>query len=300
MKHIFFAAAVLLASFGLCRAAEEERVTFGVLVWNGKSKGAQQWEAVGRHIAQRLGRPVDIEPLEFKEVLPAAEAGSVHFFTADPSMFVTAQRDYGAKPVLTMKNATVGTDSIGSVIFTAADNQAVNSLSGLQGKKFGALRRWSFAGWQMAEKEFADAGIDVYSFVHTLRFFETPQAVIKAVISGAVDAGTVPTGLLEREAANGEIQMEDVKILEKKFHSGFPYACSTVLYPGFVLARTAAVDDKLANQVAEVLKELSPDDPALKDAGVAGWVDPLDYSGIKELHGQLKGMEAAEPLITSR
>jgi ABC-type phosphate/phosphonate transport system substrate-binding protein len=188
-----------------------------------------------------------------------------------------------------MKNAVTGTDLIGGVIFTTANNKSINGLTNLKGKKFGAVRRWSFAGWQMTEKEFQDAGIDAYTFVSTLRFFETPQAVIKAVLAKQVDAGTVPTGFLEQAEANGEINMDDVKILEKKHHRDFPYLCSTVLYPGFPLAKTARVDKKLAAQVTAALKALTPEDQALKDSGLLGWINPLDYSGIEIVRTQLRG-----------
>ncbi|WP_417911045.1 phosphate/phosphite/phosphonate ABC transporter substrate-binding protein [Candidatus Electronema sp. PJ] len=290
-RFLFIAGVFWLAFAASCQAAEDKfaKITLGFLTWNGPFKGQQQWEATGEYLAKKLERPVEVLPLEFKEVLPAVEAGKVDFFTADPSMFAAAKVNYGAVAVATMKNAVTGTDLIGGVIFTTANNKSINGLTNLKGKKFGAVRRWSFAGWQMTEKEFQDAGIDAYTFVSTLRFFETPQAVIKAVLAKQVDAGTVPTGFLEQAEANGEIKMDDVKILEKKHHRDFPYLCSTVLYPGFPLAKTASVDKKLAAQVTAALKALTPEDQALKDSGLLGWINPLDYSGIEIVRTQLRG-----------
>ncbi|WP_417913057.1 phosphate/phosphite/phosphonate ABC transporter substrate-binding protein [Candidatus Electronema sp. TJ] len=289
-KGILAAAAALLLAFAaLAQAAAEGDVKIGFLVWNGPFKGMQQWQATGEHLAEKLGRPVTVLPLEFKDVLPAVEAGRIDFFTADPSMFATAKAQHGAEAVLTMKNPVIGTELIGAAIFTSAKNNAVNGLTDLRGKKFGALRRWSFAGWQMAELEFQDAGLDAYGFISTLRFFETPQAVIKAVLSGQTEAGIVPTGLLEMAAESGELSLEDVKILEKKHHKDFPYVCSTVLYPGFVLAKTAGVDPQLAGQVAAILKKLKADDKALATAGVTAWIDPLDYTVIEKMQSRLRG-----------
>ncbi|MCW5198783.1 phosphate/phosphite/phosphonate ABC transporter substrate-binding protein [Desulfobulbus sp. F3] len=286
-KILAATAAMLLAVAALSQAAG--KVTIGFLVWNGPFSGRQQWAATGEYLAEKLGRPVEVLPLAVNEVLPAVESGSVEFFTADPAMFVTAKTRYGAEPVATMKNAVTGSEEIGAVIFTTAGNEKINGLSNLKGKKFGAVRRWSFAGWQMTEREFSDAGVDAYAFFHTLRFFETPQAVIKAVLSRQVDAGTVPTGLLELAAADEEIALEDLKILEKKHHRDFPYLCSTTLYPGFPLAKMPSVDKKLAAQVAAALKTLKPEDQALKDAGLTGWIDPLDYSEVEKMLEQLRG-----------
>ncbi|XOF33311.1 MAG: hypothetical protein ACL93V_15100 [Candidatus Electrothrix sp. YB6] len=61
------------------------------------------------------------------------------------------------------------------------------------------------------------------------------------------------------------------------------------LYPGFPLARTASVDQKLADQVAAVLRSLQPDHRAVQEAGIAGWIDPLDYTEIKMVQEQLRG-----------
>ncbi len=288
MKGKMLAAAVafLLSLGGAVQAAEE--ITIGFLVWNGPFSGRQQWAATGEYLAEKLGRPVEVLPLAVNEVLPAVENGNVEFFTVDPAMFAVAKAKYGAEAVLTMKNAVTGTELAGAVIFTAAEKNRINGLTDLKGKKFGALRRWSFAGWRMTEKEFLDAGIDAYTYLHTLRFFETPQAVIKAVLSRQVDAGTVPTGLLEQAAASGEFDLTHVRILEQKHHSDFPYLCSTVLYPGFPLAKTATVDKKLAAQVAAALKALKPEEQPLRDSGLTGWIDPLEYSEIEKMLGQLR------------
>ena len=301
MKRIVQAVLVaFLLLFAVACHAAGGGITIGFLVWNGPFDGHRQWAATGRYLAEKLRQPVKVRPLSYQELLPAVAAGRVDFFTADPSMFITAKRKYEAEAVATMKNAVIGTEYNGAVIFTTASEKSINGLSNLRDKKFGALRRWSFAGWQMAEKEFKDAGIDAYTFFHTLRFFETPQAVVKAVLSGKVDAGTLPTGLLEREIALGNGTMGEFKILARKFHKDFPFACSTVLYPGFVLAKTAKVKPELAEQVADALKELEPGDRPLVAAELDGWVDPLDYSGVAEVLGQLKGMSPTGRRVSLR
>lgn len=300
MRRILLAAlaALLFLSAAVCQAAGG--ITIGFLVWNGPFDGQRQWAATGRYLTEKLRQPVRVLPLSYQDLLPAVAAGKVDFFTADPSMFITTQGKYGATAVATMKNAVIGTEYNGAVIFTAATEKSINGLSNLRDKKFGGLRRWSFAGWQMAEKEFKDAGIDAYTFFHTLRFFETPQALVKAVLSGTVDAGTLPTGLLEREIANGNGTRADFKILARKFHRDFPFLCSTVLYPGFVLAKTAKVEPELAAQIATALKELEPGDAPLVDAELDGWVEPLDYSGVAEVLGQLKGMSPTGRRVSLR
>ncbi|MCI5131625.1 MAG: phosphate/phosphite/phosphonate ABC transporter substrate-binding protein [Candidatus Electrothrix sp. EH2] len=291
IKKISAVLALLLIFIGPSFATQKEKsnnkVTIGILSWRGPLGFTKSWEGTGKYLTEALGRPVVMRPLEFKEVLPAVKQGTVDFFTADPSMFMTAKMQYGAREVLTMK--LINADSVGAVLFTRADNQKVNRLTDLNGKKFGALHRWSFGGWQMAEKEFRNAGIDPYPFLHTLRFFDKPDAVVRAVLKGQVDAGTVPAGIPERMAKTGAITMRDVKILRKKTYPDFPYVCSTELYPGFPLSRTAGVSDILAYQVADALKALQPGSKLLKDARITGWVDPLDYKEIEVVQTELRG-----------
>ncbi|MCI5146206.1 MAG: phosphate/phosphite/phosphonate ABC transporter substrate-binding protein [Candidatus Electrothrix sp. AR3] len=290
MKRIILTAVALLLAFaGPNFAAEKniEEIRIGILSWRGPLGFKDRWQPVGDYLSEELGKPVVILPLKFKDVLSAVKEKKVDFFTADPSVFMTAKMRYGAKEILTMKLSSA--DSVGAVLFTAAGNKKIDDLKDLKGKKFGALRRWSFAGWQMAEKEFRNTGIDPYAFLHTLRFFNSPQSVVKAVQLRQVDAGTVPASILERMVAAGKVKMEDFKILEQKFHPDFPYACSTELYPGFPLAKRAAVEPSLANQVAAALKSLQPYGKILKNARISGWTDPLDYTAIKVVQTQLKG-----------
>lgn len=290
IKKILVAVALLFVFIAPSSAAQKtdaDAVKIGILSWRGPLGFTESWEGTAKYLSKELGRPVVVLPLEFKEVLPAVKTGKVDFFTADPSMFMSAKEQYGASEVLTMK--LLNADSVGAVLFTRADNENVNKLTDLKGKRFGALHRWSFGGWQMAEKEFRNAGIDPYPFLHTLRFFDKPDAVVKAVLSGEVDAGTVPASILERMEKKGEITMRDVKILRQKDHPDFPYACSTELYPGFPLAKTAAVGHTLAHELADALKAIQPGDRILKNARITGWIDPLDYTYIEVVQAQLRG-----------
>ncbi|MDU9047500.1 MAG: PhnD/SsuA/transferrin family substrate-binding protein [Candidatus Electrothrix sp. Rat3] len=290
IKKILAVLALLLIFIAPSLAAQkntDDTVKIGILSWRGPLGFKKNWEGTEKYLTQELGRQVSILPLEFEDVLPAVKKGKVDFFTADPSMFISAKMQYGASEILTMK--LINADSVGAVLFTGAENQAVNKLTDLNGKKFGALQRWSFGGWQMAEKEFRNADIDPYPFLHTLRFFDKPDAVVKAVLSGRVDAGTVPASILERMAKAGEINMRDIKILRQKNYPDFPYVCSTELYPGFPLAKTAAVGNTLAHQLADALKAIQPGDKILKAARITGWVDPLDYTDIEVVQSELRG-----------
>jgi twitching motility protein PilJ len=133
-----------------------------------------------------------------------------------------------------------------------------------------------------------DQGIHVHSDFSTLSFFNKHDAVVKAVLDGSVDAGTVRTDTLERMAAVGLLNMAKVKILARKNHNDFPFVCSTTLYPEWPLAKTANTDFTVVNKVVTALKLLTENDQASKRAKIVGWTDPLDYSSVEELQRDLK------------
>ncbi len=110
----------------------DDEVKIGILSWRGPLGFKKRWQATENYLTQTLDRKITFLPLEFKEVLPAVKAGEVDFFTADPSMFISAKNEYGASEVLTMKLSH--TDSVGAVLFTRADNHKINKLYDLNQK----------------------------------------------------------------------------------------------------------------------------------------------------------------------
>lgn len=267
-----------------------DTVKIGVLAKNGPAKALKQWQATGEYLTAKIDdKTFEIVPLDFDKVYPAIEAGQVDFFLINSSMFITAKVKYGAVPILTMINSRQGKElkSFGGVIFTTSYNEGVNTLADVKGKKFMGVEDSSFGGWQMAYKEFLDAGIDPFKDFAGVEFGGKHDNVVFAVQNEQVEVGTVRTDTLERMAASGAIAMEDFKIIAKKDYPDFPFVCSTKLYPEWPLAKVAATDDALTAQVVTALKAMGKDDKAAKDAKIVGWSDPLDYTPVEELQKTL-------------
>jgi twitching motility protein PilJ len=265
-------------------------VKIGVLAKDGPAKALKAWEATGTYLSDKIGQPVAIVPLGFNEVFEAIEGKTIDFFLVNSSMFITAQLKYGSVPVATMINSRQGKslNSFGGVIFVNSYNENINSLEDIRGKKFGAVEDSSFGGWQMAYKEFIDAGIEPAKDFASLEFLGKHDNVVFAVQNEQIEVGTVRTDTLERMAASGSISMDDFKIIAQKDYPDFPFVCSTALYPEWPLGRLAGTDSALSDQVVAALKELKAEDAAAKSAKIVGWSDPLDYAGIEALQKSLK------------
>ncbi len=287
-KVLLFVATAFFLNAGIV-AAESYKI--GVLAKRGPVKALKQWKSTGDYLTAKIpGKTFEIVPLDFDAVNPAIEKGEVDFFLVNSSMFVTAQVKYGASPIATMVNSRQGQPlkSFGGVILTSADNEEINSLADLKGKSFMAVKASSFGGWQMAYKEILDMGIDPKSDFAGLQFGGKHDNVVLAVQNGAVDAGTVRTDTLERMAAEGSIDMEEFKIINKKGHNGFPFVCSSPLYPEWPLGKVQKTPDDVAEAVVDALKQMKPQDPAAKAAKVVGWTDALNYGPVEELQKSLK------------
>lgn len=269
----------------------QDSYKIGVLAKNGPVKAMQMWKATGDYLSAKInGKRFEIMPLDFDDVNPAIETGKVDFFLINSSMFVTAKVKYDASAITTMINSRQGKPlkSFGGVILTDIDNDEINSIQDLKGKKFMAVKDSSFGGWQMAYMEILKHNIDPLKDFGKLEFGGKHENVILSIQNGVADAGTVRTDTLERMAASGIIDISDFKIIARKNHDGFPFVCSTPLYPEWPLAKTKNTPDTVASEVVNALKQMSPGDKAAKDAKIIGWIDPLDYAPVEALQKTLK------------
>jgi len=262
----------------------------GVLAKRGPVKALEQWQATADYLSEAVsGKTFEIVPLDFEAVNPAIANEDVDFFLVNSSMFVTAKVAYGASAIATMINSRQGQPlkSFGGVILTSAENDTINTVADIKGKSFMAVKKSSFGGWQMAYKEFVDAGIDPFKDFSAVEFAGKHDNVVLAIQNGAVECGTVRTDTLERMAAEGLVYLDEFKIVNQAAYDDFPFVCSTALYPEWPLAKTRNTDDAVAGEVVAALKMLKSGDAAAQNAKVVGWSDALDYGPVEELQKAL-------------
>jgi PAS domain S-box-containing protein len=120
-----------------------------------------------------------------------------------------------------------------------------------------------------------------------VRFFDTHNAVVEAVISGSVDAGTVRSDTLEQMSANGVIQLSEIKVLNLQQRDNFPYLLSTQLYPEWPIAALAHTSKYLDEKVAIALLNMPADHTAAQRSGIFGWTVPANYESVHELYRTL-------------
>jgi two-component system sensor histidine kinase TtrS len=290
-KKFVFPVMVLSVLLTIRISTAQESYKIGVLAKNGPVRAMKMWKATGDYLASAVsGKRFEVIPLSFDEVDSAIQNRRVDFFLINSSMFITAKVKFGASAIATMINSRQEKPlkSFGGVILSDIGNDEINTIQDLKDKNFMAVKESSFGGWQMAYMEFLASNIDPMKDFAKLVFSGKHENVILSIQNGAADAGTVRTDTLERMAAIGIVETSDFKIIAPKHHDGFPFVCSTPLYPEWPFAKTKDTPDTIAAEVANALKQMESKDKAAKDAKIVGWVDPLDYTPVEALQKTLK------------
>ncbi len=299
------AVALLLPAL-LSSAGGIPTVTVGVPAPAGEA--AARWRPTVDYLNEELpGYRFRLRALAAADMERALAAGELDFVLTDPGRYVELEAAHGISRIATLvgllEQRPVSLQA--AVIITRADRHDIRTLADLRGHSFRAVAREAFAGFRMAWRELAGAGIDPFRDLSRLEFTGPDEAaIVQAVLDGAVDAGTVRAGLLERLIRNGRVRRSELRVLGARHHDGFPYLHSTPLYPQWSLARTARAGDALAAEVAVALLALPASHPAALQGDYAGWTAPRDDSAVHALFRDLRlgpyaGLYSLEAVVSA-
>lgn len=270
----------------------QEEIKIGVLAHIGEEEALRMWTPTADYLsAQMPGYTFVIVPLDNDNIASVVENAQVDFVITNPGSYVELEYKYGISRTATLKNLRPGEayDEFGAVIFTRADRDDINDLGDLKGSSFMAIDERAFGGWWMAWRELKDNGINPYRDFSNLTFSGFPQDLVAyAVRDGEVDAGTVRTGTLERMEAEGLIEIDEFKVLNRQYVEDLPFLLSTRLYPEWPFAKLKHTPDVLARNVTVALLSMPADCEAAKAAKCAGWTVPLDYNKVHDCLRELR------------
>lgn len=272
--------------------ASSNVVNVGVLAHRGVDACVQSWSPTIRYLTEQIpGNEFQLLPLDLDGMSEAVEQGRVGFVLTNPGNYAELERRYSITRIATLRNLRHGNPytQFGSVIFVRADRNDLHSLVDLKNRSLGAVDKAAFGGFQMAWRELKDAGIDPFKDLSDIQFLGFPQDnIVLSVRDGKIDAGTVRTDLLERMAADGQINIADFRVLNRQTSENFPFHHSSRLYPEWAFARTRIPSDKLAETVAITLLKMEENHPAAVAGKYAGWTVPLNYQPVHELFMDLE------------
>ncbi|HBA65783.1 MAG TPA: hypothetical protein DCZ48_06335 [Methylococcaceae bacterium] len=283
---------LFLSSILLLRSASviaDDTVRIGVLANRGKDRALAEWLPTAEYLASEIpSRNFSIVPLDFNEIDKAVASGEVDFFVANSAIYVDLEVRYGAVRIATMRksNGGRGNTFFSGVIFARADRDDINTIADLKGKRFAAVSESSLGGYLAAWREMQAQGLMPEKYTR-LSFLNTHDATVRAVLDGSADAGTARSDTLEQMHKEGEIDLNELKIINPIQHENFSYLNSTRLYPEWPFAKLADTSESLSLQVASALMLMASDSPAAQAAGIAGWTVAYNYRPVHDLLREL-------------
>ncbi len=294
-SNILLTLLITLLCSSLSWGQDKNSVKIGVLAHKGYEYCLQSWSPTAEFLTAEIPDNVfQIVPLKFEEINKSVESGKVDFIIANSSIYVELEMKFWVTAIATMQNRALNkaVTVFGGVIFFPRENTTITGIQDLKGKRFVGVDETSLGGWRMAWRELADAGIDPYRNFKELSFSDSHRVAVTKVKNGSADAGTVRTDTLERMAADGEISLDDFKIIpfqgQGPEYEHFPFLLSTRLYPEWPIAKLSHVSEDLAKKVAAALLRMPGDSVAAKSAAIAGWTIPLSYQPVHDLLKELK------------
>ena len=284
--------ALFLTSLGVGNTyAEEPFIKIGVLSHRGDNFTLNAWNPTARYLTNKLpDYDFEIVPLDFDEVNNAVSEDEVDFILVNPGIYVNLEFKYRVSRLATMHNlrGESGYKEFGGVILTRRDRADIQTIQDLRGKSFMAVDVTSLGGFQMAWRELNAQGIDPYKDFSRLEFGGIHDRVVRSIVNGDVDAGTVRTDILERMSNAGDLDLDQIRIINPQSDSKFPFSLSTRLYPEWPFSKVQQTSDELAKKVALALFAMPKDHPAALAGKYAVWDLPLDYQQVHEIFQELK------------
>lgn len=265
-----------------------EDIRIAVRANKGAANALKKWQATADYLSEKIpGYRFIIVPFENNSALnQAVSRDEFQLCLTNPASAVEHKTRYGTESIATLVNKRQGKgySIFGSVIFTRANRDDINTLKDLKGKIFLGVDELGFGGWRVAWRELLKNKINPYKDFKEVRFAGgKQQKVVYSVRDGLVDAGSVRSDMLERMAKAGKIKLDEFKILGQKQTEGFPFLHSTDLYPEWLFSITSNIDSQLKTKVIRTLYSIPKDSVAAKNGKYIGWISPLDYSPVDDL-----------------
>jgi phosphonate transport system substrate-binding protein len=274
-----FLAAVITAALGgvAMAAAGGQPIRIGMIPDAGATQVSIEEKAPLRaYLEKALGRPVElIIPTNYNATVEGLGNGSLDVAYLGALTYVKAHERYGAIPLVQRQ-----TDREFHSLFITQANSPIKSLKDLKGKSFAFGDINSTSGHLMPYRAMKDADIDPDTDL-TARYTGSHAATVKAVESGAVDAGASDETVYKAMTSNGQADPAKLRV----FYTTKPFV-------DYVWTARADLDVSTQRAIIKAFSELKPgtDDKILEILRGTQFVPATDaeYDQIRSVAKALK------------
>lgn len=269
----------------------KEEIRFGVFSYLGDDKTREKYQPLVDYLNQELDQKVILEVLTQDEINDKIANKQLDIITTNPTHFLVIRQKYalsGAIATLVSYSKGTATSRLGGVI-VVPHNSPIQKLEDIKGKIIATPSMKNMGGFRAQAYELHQQGIDI--FKQKTQIIETKQShqeVVHDVLTHKADVGFIRDGILEEMVKEGEINADDLRIINEQHNTVHPYKISTKLYPEWPIFALPNADNKDVKDFLAALLTLEPNDDALKKAGIYGYTLPADYLEVEQLSRDMR------------
>ncbi len=296
LKQLFKAASLLVFILFLCAPLKSEEanktiIRFGVFAYLGVEETKKQYQPIVDYLNNSLKNEVVIlEVLPQEEIDKRIKEKTLDIITTNPTHYLVTRKEFPLTGIIaTLVESEDGKPlrRLAGVIVVKADNKKINKLEDIKNKTIAAIGKTNLGGYRAQAYELKLAGVDLEQESKLLRV-STHQKVIKSVIDGKSDVGFARSGIIEKMIKNNEINLSQIKLINKKIDPHFNLLSSTNLYPEWPVFALPHVKDSTVRHLATALFALDPNSETAKKAGIYGFTIAADYLPVEDLTKTLR------------
>ncbi|KAL3935236.1 MAG: hypothetical protein SGARI_003060 [Bacillariaceae sp.] len=210
-----------------------------------------------------------MKPLNFIQLFTDTAEAKVDFIYVNPSAYSCIESEYTSHSLASqisrrnIHGSTYDLQMFGGVIMARSDNDLVNTIEDIKGKRVAAASISGLGSGQMQFLEMQKAGLSYINDPGQLVFTSNQGKVVNGVLDGTFDVGFVRTDQMERtkDKDGNLLNVSDFKIIDpvpdlKIGDMPFPFESSTPLYPEWNIAALSHVPDDIQRAVQEAMLTL--------------------------------------------
>jgi len=218
----------------------DKEIIFGVNPFTSPENIKQMYAPILERLCRNIGYKARIIIVkDYDALIDGMANGLIDVGWFSPFAYVTARKKIGVKPIATPR--VNGKFSYRGYIITKKSSD-IRSLSDLKGKHFGYVDPQSASGYLYARHILKSNGLDPDRIFSKISFMGTHDNVIKAVLSGEIDAGATYNEAMDMAKAKGldvnalEIiaETEDIPKDAIAVNSNMPDEIASLLQNAFV------------------------------------------------------------------
>jgi two-component system sensor histidine kinase TtrS len=289
MLRMLIALSLVLSGLaGAAPCVADDRVArVGVLAYRGTDKVALNWIGLIQYLDGSVeGWRFEIVPVTLASADGQIGNGELDFLVTNPGHYVDLESRHAMSVIASrrqLKSDGSFASEFGSAIIARAGS-GISHLGDARGRVVAAVDRNAFGGFQIAWREFENAGIDLFTDAASLSFVGFPMdQVVRQVMDGQADIGIVRGGLVEQLVDEGTLERGALVVLNAGADYTHPDKISTRLYPEWPFAAFATTPPELRDKVALALLQSSESRFATETGMRDVWSAPVSYRAAADL-----------------